>query len=89
MVAHPLRAGVEAEIVLIFLDTCSIVLYIWEKKGNRMKKFKVIEYSKEKRFFVVEAKDKKEAEEFVLGCDPNPDKVEYSDTYFEIKEIKE
>ena len=54
-----------------------------------MKKFKVIEYSKEKRFFVVEAKDEEGAEEFVLGCDPNPDKVEYSDTYFEIKEIKE
>ena len=54
-----------------------------------MKKYKVVEYSEEKRFFIVEAEVKEEAEEFVLGCDPNPDKVEYSNTRFEIEEINE
>ena len=57
--------------------------------GIKMKKYKVVEYSEEKRFFIVEAEDKEEAEEFVLGCDPNPDKVEYSNTRFEIEEINE
>ena len=54
-----------------------------------MKKYKVIEYSKEKRFFIVEAEDKEEAEDVVLADDPDPIDTHYYDTEFEIEEIKE
>ena len=51
-----------------------------------MKKYKITEYSNEKRIFLIDANSKEEAEEIVLGCDPNPDKIEYSNTKFEIEE---
>jgi uncharacterized membrane protein len=53
-----------------------------------MKKFKVIEHTKEVRFFTVEAETQEQAEEMVLSDCLSCDDVEYHDTYFDTKELK-
>ena len=54
-----------------------------------MKKFKVIEHTKEVRFFTIEAETQEQAEEMVLSDCLSCDNVEYHDTYFDTKEINE